>query len=343
MRLVGQLHVHVRTKVILRDPSFFEKLKAKLGGKVDLDTGRVKNELEATAVVDQVRRALGRMGVGNALSLVIDDQVIFQDSDGKADDLPDLVIALSEHASVFGKGFRELRFAAEHEEAGLRLVIETRAYSEHANTAPAAVLSIGGRIAALEAKKGESAEAYRARVEPLTRDAALFETSRHAFEAFVHRLERALADAMPEARIEEHKAEARLVRAPSKDVQAPAQATRDVAHPAYDPFMVYYPSPMTTMLDAMMFASFMNMMMPPPIMVVSPMGSPLGTMDQVRAEPERASPEAVAEADQAQAADGQDVDNDFAGDDVEGDHGDVDGDAGWDAGGGFDGGGFSDD
>lgn len=337
MRLVGQLHVHVRTSVVLRDPTFLEKLKSKLGGKVDLDTGRVKNELEATAVVDQVRRALGRMGVGNALSLVIDDQVIFQDSDGKADDLPDLVLALSEHASVFGKGFRELRFAAEHEEAGLRLVIETRAYSEHANTAPAAVLSIGGRVAALEAKKGESAEAYRARVEPFTKDAGLFETSRHAFEAFVHRLERALADAMPEARIEEHKAEARLVRAPGKDVQAPAESTHDVAHPSYDPFMVYYPSPMATVLDAMVFASFMNMMMPPPIMVVSPLGSSLGTMDEIRAEPELASDEAVAEADAPDGADDQgDVDNDFGGDADSGDAGGVDSDFGGDDfGGGF--------
>ena len=69
-------------------------------------------------MVDQVRKALGRLGVTNALALVIDDTVIFQDSDGKTDDLPDLVIALSEHASVFGRGFKEMRFAAEHEEAG---------------------------------------------------------------------------------------------------------------------------------------------------------------------------------------------------------------------------------
>ena len=167
MRLVGQIHVTVKGDLVRRDPSFFERLRQRLGGRVDLSTGEVQNQLEATAVVDAVRRGLGRLGVDNALSLVVDDTVIFQDADGKAGDLPDLVLALADHASVFGRGFRELRFAAEHEEAGLHLVIETRARTRHAKTEPAAVVSVGGRIRALEPARGESADAYRARVEPL--------------------------------------------------------------------------------------------------------------------------------------------------------------------------------
>src|SRR5688572_9172369 len=112
MRLVGQIYVTVRGDVVHRDPTFWEKLKRGVGGRVDLETGELQNQLEATAIVDAVRGALGRLGVDNALSLVIDDTVIFQDSDGKAGDLPDLVLALADHSSVFGKSFRELRFAA---------------------------------------------------------------------------------------------------------------------------------------------------------------------------------------------------------------------------------------
>jgi hypothetical protein len=37
------------------------------------------------------------------------------------------------------------------------------------------------------------------------------------------------------------------------------------------------------MLDAMVFSSFVNMMMPPPLIVVSPMGAPIGTMADVDA------------------------------------------------------------
>src|SRR5204863_3684364 len=128
------------------------------GGRVDLDSGERQNQLEATAVVDSVRRALGRLQVDNALSLVVDDTVIFEDADSKAGDLPDLVLALADHASVFGKGFKELRFAAEHEEAGLHLVIETRARTRHRRDEPAAVVCVGGRILELEPKPGGTAD-----------------------------------------------------------------------------------------------------------------------------------------------------------------------------------------
>lgn len=123
MRLVGQIYVTVPSAMVRRDPTLLEKLRQRLGGQVNLDTGEVQNQLEATVVVDGVKRALARLGVTNALSLVIDEQVIFQDTDGKIDDLPDLALALVDHASVFGRSFRELRLAAEHEEAGLHLVI----------------------------------------------------------------------------------------------------------------------------------------------------------------------------------------------------------------------------
>src|SRR5688500_5716917 len=106
MRLVATIAIHVSGSLIQRQPTLWEKLKQGLGGAIDLTTDQVRVELEATAVVDQVRKGLARLGVTNALALVIDDTVIFQDSDGKTDDLPDLVIALSEHASVFGRGFK---------------------------------------------------------------------------------------------------------------------------------------------------------------------------------------------------------------------------------------------
>ena len=373
MRLVGQLYITVPSARVKRDPTFMEKLKRSLGGQVDLDTEEVQNQLEATSVVDAVRRALGRLGVGNALSLVIDETVVFQDSDGKADDLPDLVLALADHASLFGRGFRELKFAAEHEEAGLHLVIETRARTRHRHGDPAAVVSVGGRIRKLEPEKGESAEAYRARVEPLTRDAALFEASRLAFESFVARLRDALGAAMPEARVVERKAEARVVKAPADapdDPSALERTPREPTHPAYDPFAVYYPSPMTTVLDAMLFASFMHMVMPPPVLLVSPWGSPLGIMSDVQAHPQLAEisdfdragvgdfgddrdqrASLVSDDDVGSGADSGAAEDDtsYEGDDFDdggddrGDDGGGWSDGGWDDGGGWDGGGGGDD
>ena len=350
MRLVGQIHITVRGDVVLRDPSWWEKVKRGLGSRVDLETDEMKNGIEATAIVDAVRRALGRLGVENALSLVIDDTVIFQDTEGKPDDLPDLVLALSEHASVFGRGFRELRFAAEHEEAGLRLVIETRARTRHRKDEPAAIVSVGGRLGELEPKRGESAEIYRSRVEPLIKDPTRFEGARHAFESFVQRLEGGLAAMLPDADVVEKKAETRLVRAPEGAVTAPERPENRPLAPAYDPYLHYYPSPMGMVLDAMIFSSVMHMMMPPSMMIVSPLGAPLGSVSEVQARPELASEEQVAHADASLSDDGhagrsgqdqaQDQDDHGqASSDGDGgawwdDSGDSGGGGGWDDGGG---------
>ncbi|MES1208779.1 MAG: hypothetical protein ABUS79_22815, partial [Pseudomonadota bacterium] len=71
MRLVGQIHVTVRGDIVRRDPSLWEKVGRRLGARLNLETDEVQNGLEATAVVDASRRALGKLGVTNALSLVI--------------------------------------------------------------------------------------------------------------------------------------------------------------------------------------------------------------------------------------------------------------------------------
>jgi uncharacterized membrane protein YgcG len=283
------MYLTVPSTMVHRDPTLLEKLRQRLGGQVNLDTDEVQNQLEATVVVDSVKRGLARLGVTNALSLVIDEQVIFQDTDGKIDDLPDLVLALVDHTSVFGRSFRELRFAAEHEEAGLHLVIETRARTRHRRDEPAAVVSVGGRIKDLEPLKGETAEAYGTRVEPLTRDARLVEASRLQFESFVARLGDVLRSQMPEAMVEERKAEARLVKSGARGAGAPEQVTREPTRPGYDPFVNYYPSPMGTLLDVMMFSSVMSMVMPPPILVVNPWGAPFGTAADIQAHPELVS------------------------------------------------------
>ena len=336
MRLVGTIAIHVQGSLIEREPTLWEKLRQKLGGSVDLSTEKMKVELEASAVVEQVRRGLSRLGVHNALSLVIDDTVIFQDTEGKSNDLPDLIIALSEHASVFGRGFKELRFATEHEEAGVHLVIETRALTVHLATEPAAIVSVGGRLRALEPKPSESAEAYRQRVEPFTKDTVALEAARMQFESFMNRLEDALRATMPEARVEQVRTEARLVK-PTPRTPA-ARVPREPTHPAYDPHALYYPNPMGMMLDMMIISSFMHMMMPSPfIHVVNPAGAALGTTQQVAAEPDRLEHdpgETQASADEGAGSD----DGDFSHDDGGGvDSGDL-GDGGFDGGdmGGFD-------
>jgi hypothetical protein len=332
MRLIGQVEITMATsEAVHREPGFWDKLKRGMGGKVDLDTGEVRVALEATALVDAVKRAFARIGIDNAVSLVVDDTIIFHDSEGRAGDLPDLILALSEHASVFGRGFREMKLAVEHEEASLHLLAEVRAVTQHRRGEPSAYVSVGGRIRDLEPRPGETAEAYRARVEPLAKDAGLLETARMQFQSFIGRLEAALRAALPEANVEEKRADAIVVRPTTQ----PTEPARDPRSPVYDPYALYYPSPMNTLLDVMLISSFMHMMMPPPaIMVVHPSGAPIGGADTIKAHPESVDASAAdpGDADSGHhAGHGQEV--------ADYDDGDGGGDFG-DDGGGFDDGGF---
>jgi hypothetical protein len=349
VRLIGQIQVTMTaTEAVRREPGFWDKLKRGFGGKIDLDTGEVRVALETTALVDSIKRAFARVGIDNAVSLVVDDTVIFQDSEGRPGDLPDLILALSEHASVFGRGFREMKLAAEHEEAGLHLLAEVRAVTQHRRGEPSAYVSIGGRIADLEPHPGESADAYRARVEPLAKDAGLLETARMQFQSFVGRLEAALRAALPEATVEEKRAEAVVVRPTTQ----PVEPAEDPRSPVYDPYAIYYPSPIGTVLDLMMISSFMTMMAPPPaIMVVHPSGIPIGGADMIASHPEAVDASVIdpgdahAGDDPTHGADGDYGDDDHAHDtaaddtDFGDDTGSLDDDGGFsDDGGGFGGG-----
>jgi uncharacterized membrane protein YgcG len=274
MKLHGAVELRVSGETILREPSFWDRVKKKFGGEPDLRTDRRRAALEATAVVEVTRKALSRLGATNAVSLVIDDQVLFQDRDGNPDDLGDLFLAFSDHESVFGGGFGLLRLAVEHREVGLHLILEVIARTEHGADEPAARVVIAGRIADFEPRTGEDADAYRARVEPLTKDASLIEVSRNQFESFVDRVADAMRASMPEAKVDVAEAEALVTRPSRQPARTPAPEPTD---PRYDPYDRYYPSPFDSMLSVMMWTSLLSFAMPPHVVVVNEHGDSLGS------------------------------------------------------------------
>ncbi|MEO8698471.1 MAG: hypothetical protein ABI867_00475 [Kofleriaceae bacterium] len=264
MKLYGTIAVHVQVADILRAPKFFDKVRKMFGGKPDLRTGKVRSAIEATVLVEATRDALRQIGATNAVSLVIDDTVLFHDREGKPDDLGDLYLAFDDNSSVFGQGFDELRLAVEHREAGLHLVMEVQARPVHARELPAIRMILSGRIEALTPKPGEDAEAYRARAEPVATDAKALELYRVQFEAFVERVRTAIAQAMPTGRAEVELAEARVVRPDAKQPDEPPRPDSRY----YDPYVAYYPSPLGTMAEIFMWSAVFSMMMPPHFVVV---------------------------------------------------------------------------
>src|SRR5262249_53733040 len=147
--------------------------------------------------------------------------------------------------SVFGSGFDELRLAIEHREAGLHLIVEVQARSEHARGAAAVRVVASGRIEALTPAPGEDAETYRKRAEPVATDPKALEMYRVQFAAFVDRVRDAIAAAMPTVQAEVEVAESRLVR---PDPTPPPQQQPSARY--YDPYEVYYPSPLGFVAEA---------------------------------------------------------------------------------------------
>jgi len=212
-----------------------------------------------------MRDALRKIGVTNAVSLVIDDTVLFHDREGHADDLGDLFLAFHDNESVFGQGFRELRLAVEHREAGLHLVLEIQARPEHPKNAAAARMLISGRIEALTPRPSEDAESYRKRAEPIATDPKALEVHRLQFTSLVERVRDALAGAMPTARVDVELDEPRIVRPSAtpgdKVEQSPSART-------YDPYDHYYYSPGYAMADIFLWSAMFSMMSPPHYAVV---------------------------------------------------------------------------
>lgn len=254
MNLHGVIELTVAGEPILRSPNLWDKARQAFGGEPDLRTDQVRASLEATAIVEAGRAALQKLGATNAISLVIDDHVLFQDREGRPDDFGDLFLAFHDNAPVFGGAFRLLRLAAEHEEAGLHLVVETIARSEHPKHEPAARVVVSGRVRDFEPRPGEDADSYGQRIAPLARNADRLQAHQHQFRSFVERLGHALQAAMPQARVDIVEAEARIEK-PSARPAAPAPPTSR----RYDPYAYHYGSPLNTMASMMLWSTVFSM------------------------------------------------------------------------------------
>jgi hypothetical protein len=323
MKLHGIIDIKVEGERIMRDPVFWDKIKKAFGATPDLRTDRMRATLEAATIVEASRKALARLNTTNAIALIIDNQVLYEDREGRQDDLIDLMHAFHENKAVFGTSFKLLRLVVEHEEAGLHFVIEVMARSEHHVDETAARVVIGARISDFEPRDGESAEAFRARVEPLLKTPAVAEAHRVQFESFVSRLADALRGSLADAQITVREAEAQVEK-PSRTAARPAHAPTDLR---YDPYVNYYPNRLGDLLPMMMWSSMLSWSMMPHYAVVDTLGNDIASTDD------------LSQNDMESVANGEDTD--FGGDDF-GDGGDSDGGGDFgdggsdDFGGGFD-------
>ena len=201
MRFVSRIEVFLPGDIIERAPGVWDRFRS-IWQPVDLGTDRMRDRIEGATFVYELRGALDELGIDNARSLVVDGVTVFHDAHKVENDLPDLLLALSDHVSLFGDRSQELRLSVEHEEAGLYLVIDASVTSEHRKDTSSARIEVVGQPSELNPRRGESAADYRARIEPLVSDAKLATTLRLQFGAFVSRVQEALGRVLTETRFE---------------------------------------------------------------------------------------------------------------------------------------------
>lgn len=253
MKLYSIVRVDSRVDEVARAPGVLARIRRALGGDPDLGSGKMRAVLEAAVVIEAAKRALAEVGASDAVALVVDDLVLFEDRDRRADDLGDLFLAFMDYAPAIDGDFRMMRLTVEHLAAGVHYVIELQARTEVAKGEPPIRVIVSGRMAALEPKPHESAEAYRQRVEPVVHDRLGLEVAQTSFDSFVARTRDAIARAFPEAHV-------------SIDAPQPTKRDRRRDHQTdqrpddreYDPHERHYPNPMLPMLGfAMLGAAFM--------------------------------------------------------------------------------------
>lgn len=273
MRLVAQGRIYLPGEQVFREPRFWDKVKHFLGGEMELATGEQQLTRTGLALTEQVQGGLARAGVDNAVSLVVDTDVVFQDNDGVAGDAEMLVAAMRTAHDRFDAGFATLRAVFEHATGGLHALIEVTVKMQHPADAPAATIAIGARADELRPQEGETMEAARERIGKRLADAALVPTYKNLLADFCSRLQQGLATSFPRGRVEMDQPELAVVRPSAAEIQdaaqdrdqrraslrsSPAYPRGGYYGPYYDPWGTYYRDPMDTFVNLMILDAMIS-------------------------------------------------------------------------------------
>lgn len=274
MRMTAQARLYLPGEEVFRKPSFWDKTRTFFGADVDLRTGELQVTQNVLGLTERVQQGLSLAGITNAVSLVVDTDVVFQDHAGQANDAHLLVEALRRAHERFTAGFQVLRLVFEHEADGLHVLHEVTIRAKHGKTEPTATVAVGARIEELRPKDGEDLEAAKDRIGKALGNAALVPTYRNLLNQQVQRVVQGLQRAFPTARVEVDAADVQIVRPSSGELRDLGQFGHDARDPDlrdnpaypragyygpyYDPWRTYYHDPMDTFVNLMVLDALLH-------------------------------------------------------------------------------------
>gem|GEM_PF-4171065 len=232
-----------------RRPTFWESFTGAFGAKHDLRSGQHEHGMHALGLIEAVGTLLAGVGVRDAVTVLLDERVVWRDDSANPDDVGWLLQAMRGKPEPFMKPFREVRAVFEHREQGVHTVIEATFQARFQPGTAAGVIALGGRIEELRPLPGETFAQTRARVSALGADPYRAEPHQHVFRAVLGRIRDGLPYALPGAR---------AVQSMARDAAAQRGATlrtdrtfRAPPYPSpyYDPWDVYYRDPYSDWVD----------------------------------------------------------------------------------------------
>lgn len=274
MRLTGQGRVHLSGgEEVFRKPGMWDKVKFFFGSDVDLRTGELQLTRDVLRLTEQIQKGLLAAGIDNAVSLVIDTDVVYADDADRKNDADLLVQAMRSAHGRFAAGFETLRAVFEHEGNGLHTLIEVTVRAKHEKEQPAATIAMGSRILELRPKQGEAIEAAKDRIGKRLGDAQLVATYKQLLGTFSETVRTGLQRSFPDGRVEMDEPSLQVVK-PSGDEVRDLGQSRDERRaslrstpsypragyygPNYDPWNTYYRDPMDTFVNLMVLDAMIS-------------------------------------------------------------------------------------
>jgi len=273
MRLTAQARIYLPGEDVFRKPTFWDNFKGMLGSDVDLRTGEARLTRDVLGLTEQIQQGLALAGITNAVSLVVDTDVVYQDVTGVPDDAGLLVASMRRAATRFTQGFKVLRAVFELEAQGLHSIIEVTVRAVHKKTQPSATVAVGSRILELRPAQGEDIEAAKDRIGRALGNAQLIPTYRGILTSQMQTVQAGLQRVFANGEVELDAVDAQVVRPSGADVRELGQDSasrhanlRDVpAYPrtgyygaGYDPWVTYYRDPMDTFVNLMIIDAMLS-------------------------------------------------------------------------------------
>lgn len=205
MRFLGKIALSVNGEVVRREVGFWERFKKVFSRTGEQDRQAAQALMTTAHLLAGVKRVLDGVGITNAVRLVIDGRVLFEDKAGRADDVGELFAAFYENEELYGRAFRELLLVVEHKDGGVATVMTLKARGDGARDEARVDVVVSARIDLREAlEAGTLAARFSTPVQA--------EAHRLQFERFLAKVSEALAGAMPEVEVTRPVTATRLVR-----------------------------------------------------------------------------------------------------------------------------------